>query len=137
MDNSQSLPVTSIRKYQWPIFQSHRQLITSTLVSEPLQAPRSAPSGTVSPPASHSPHAIPKGAAPGHSQARRSRGGIPESQISSFWWRESETPRTRRVISEPSPSRYPRESISFPIFRDRPAPARDRVGFGSSSRGTN
>jgi hypothetical protein len=54
-----------------------------------------------------------------------------------FGGRESETPRTRRVLSEPSPSRYPRESISFPTFRDRPASVRDRVGFGSSSSGTN
>jgi hypothetical protein len=40
MDNSQSLPVTSIRKYQRPIFQIHRRLITSALVSEPPPGPQ-------------------------------------------------------------------------------------------------
>jgi hypothetical protein len=54
-----------------------------------------------------------------------------------FWGRESETPRTRRVLSEPSPNRYPRESISFPTSRDRSVSVRDRVGFGLSSSGTN
>jgi hypothetical protein len=77
------------------------------------------------------------GATPGRSRARRSRGEIPEFQFSVFWGRESETPRTRRVISEPSPSRYPRESISFPTSRDRSVSVRDRVGVGLSSDGTN
>jgi hypothetical protein len=70
MDNSQSLPVTSIRKYQRPIFQNHRRLITSALVSEPPPGPQVghlwARFGLGIP----SPHAAPKRVAPGDSRAR-------------------------------------------------------------------
>jgi hypothetical protein len=69
------------------------------------------------------------GATPGRSRARRSRGEIPEFQFSVFWGRESETPRTRRVISEPSPSRYLWVSLHFRHF----GIGQFRFGTGSGS----
>jgi hypothetical protein len=74
---------------------------------------------------------------PAKSRAHRRGTESPNFSFPDFWRRESETPRTSRVISEPSPSRYPRESNSFPTFRDRSLAVRDRIGFGSSSSGTN
>jgi hypothetical protein len=78
----------------------------------PPQVARFSVSRAVSPWASQSPAGV-NDATPAKSRARRSRAEFRNFSFSDFWGREGETPRTRRVISEPSPSRYPCVSLHF------------------------